>query len=154
MIRKILVALVVVWVSLFATAHLALADAKGSIQCGVNAAAGSGDVTSVCPAPATDSGDSITKLITSVINILCVLVGAVAVIMIIVGGFRYVTSSGNEQAISGAKKTIIYALVGLIIVALSQTIVHFVLNNIDTNSSNIPSNTSPGSSCPNGQKIC
>ena len=48
--------------------------------------------------------------------------------MIIVGGLRYITSGGESSNISGAKTTIIYALVGLVIVALAQFIVHFVLN--------------------------
>jgi hypothetical protein len=47
--------------------------------------------------------------------------------MIIYGGFRYVTSGGNDASVSGAKNTIIYALIGLVIVALAQVIVHFVL---------------------------
>ena len=50
--------------------------------------------------------------------------------MIVIGGFRYVISSGNDQAVSGAKNTIIFALVGLVIVALAQFIVHFVIGNL------------------------
>jgi len=55
-----------------------------------------------------------------------------AVIMIIVGGFRYITSGGDSTRVGGAKNTLIYAIVGLIIVALAQAIVHFVLNNATT----------------------
>jgi hypothetical protein len=68
--------------------------------------------------------------LTRVIDIFSIVVGAVAVIMIIVGGFRYVISSGNDQAVSGAKNTIIFALVGLVIVALAQFVVHFIIGNI------------------------
>jgi len=64
------------------------------------------------------------------VNILSAIVGAVAVIMIIVGGFRYVTSGGNDTSITSAKNTILYAIIGLIIVALAQIMVHFVLVNI------------------------
>lgn len=69
----------------------------------------------------------VNNLITSIINIFSVVVGIIAVIMIIFGGFRYITSGGDSGNISSAKQTIIYAVVGLIIVALAQVIVRFVL---------------------------
>lgn len=74
----------------------------------------------------TTLGDTIRK----VINVISVLVGAVAVVMIIVAGFRYVTSAGNAETLKNARNTIVYALVGLIIVAFAQVIVHFTLNSI------------------------
>jgi hypothetical protein len=76
------------------------------------------------------SGSSLNTLLTNIINIFSLIVGAVAVIMIIIGGFRYVISSGNDQAVSGAKNTIIFALVGLVIVALAQFVVHFVIGHL------------------------
>ncbi|HVS78844.1 MAG TPA: pilin [Candidatus Saccharimonadales bacterium] len=71
---------------------------------------------------------SFDHIITVVIDILSVVVGIVAVIMIIVAGFRYVTSGGKQESVTGAKNTILYAVIGLIIVALAQIIVRFVLN--------------------------
>ena len=93
---------------------------------GVNATAGSGG--SSCNTTAGTTG--IQSLITTVINIFSIIVGVVAVIMIIIGGFKYITSGGESSNISGAKNTILYALVGLVIVALAQFIVHFVLGNV------------------------
>jgi hypothetical protein len=86
-----------------------------------------------CPAPAgTESaGTSLNKLVTNIINILSVIVGVVAVIMIIIGGFKYITSGGDSNNTASAKNTIIYAIVGLIIVALAQVIVRFVLAALD-----------------------
>lgn len=78
------------------------------------------------------SGASFTALIKKVINIFSVIIGVIAVIMIIVGGLKYITSGGESSNVSGAKNTIIYAIVGLIIVALAQFIVHFVLANAST----------------------
>jgi cytochrome bd-type quinol oxidase subunit 2 len=72
------------------------------------------------------------KLIRQVINIFSVIVGVTAVIMIIVGGFRYITSGGSDASVTSAKNTILYAIIGLIIVALSQLIVRFVLNKLTT----------------------
>jgi hypothetical protein len=65
--------------------------------------------------------------IKTIVNILSVVVGIVAVIMIIIGGFRYITSGGKQESVTGAKNTIMYALIGLVIVALAQVIVRFVL---------------------------
>ena len=76
--------------------------------------------------------DSFNALLTKIINIFSAIVGVIAVIMIIVGGLRYITSGGDSQHVSTAKNTIIYALVGLVVVALAQLIVHFVLNQAQT----------------------
>ena len=70
------------------------------------------------------------KLLAKIINIISVIVGIVAVIMIIVGGFRYITSGGTPEKVTGAKNTILYGLIGLIIVALAQVIVRFVLKQV------------------------
>jgi cytochrome bd-type quinol oxidase subunit 2 len=72
--------------------------------------------------------DSLENLLTNVVKYFSIIVGVIAVIMIIVGGFKYITSGGDSSNDSAAKNTIIYAIVGLVIVALAQLIVHFVLN--------------------------
>ena len=80
------------------------------------------------------SGNStkIEDLIKTVINIFSAIVGAVSVIMIIVGGFRYITSGGDSNNVGAAKNTILYAIVGLVIVAVAQIIVQFVLERATT----------------------
>jgi len=72
----------------------------------------------------------IENLIKTILNVLSAIVGAIAVIMIIIGGFRYVTSAGDSNAASSARNTILFAIVGLIIVAFAQIIVRFVLEKI------------------------
>ncbi|HVU59865.1 MAG TPA: pilin [Candidatus Saccharimonadales bacterium] len=76
----------------------------------------------------TDNTQNLQTLLTTAINYFSVIVGVIAVIMIIVGGLRYITSGGESGKVSGAKTTIIYALIGLVVVALAQLIVHFVLS--------------------------
>lgn len=76
----------------------------------------------------TTNTSSFQKLLTNIVNIFSIIVGVIAVVMIIVGGLRYITSGGDSGNVSTAKNTIIYAIVGLVIVALAQLIVHFVLN--------------------------
>ena len=80
-----------------------------------------------------DTGEgagSFSSVIKSVINIFSIVVGAVSVIMIIIGGFRYIVSNGDSNGVTGAKNTILYAIVGLVIVLFAQVIVRFVLTNV------------------------
>lgn len=75
----------------------------------------------------TDTTTRVNDTVALVINILSIVVGVVAVIMIIIGGLKYIMSSGESSNIQGAKNTILYAIIGLIIVALAQVIVKYVL---------------------------
>jgi hypothetical protein len=84
------------------------------------------------PSASCDSGgQSITEKVNNflkhLINIFSAIIGVVAVIMIIFGGFRYITSGGNDSSVTSAKNTIMYAIIGLVIVALAQLLVRFVL---------------------------
>ena len=67
-----------------------------------------------------------TGIVATVINIVLGLVGAVFVAFIIRGGVEWITSAGNPEKVSHAKKIIIYAVIGLIIVASAYTISYFV----------------------------
>jgi cytochrome bd-type quinol oxidase subunit 2 len=86
----------------------------------------SGGNNSACKT--TTDTNSLQTLLKKIVNIISAIVGVVAVIMIVFGGFKYITSGGDSNNVSGAKNTIIYAIIGLVIVALAQLIVHFVLN--------------------------
>lgn len=72
----------------------------------------------------------------TLINVFLFLIGAVAVVMIIFGGFKYVTSSGESSAVSSAKNTILYAVVGLVVAVLAYAIVNFVLGSLNTPATN------------------
>ena len=89
-----------------------------SIYDGVQAAYGAGMPTSLFGA---------TGVITLLVNILLFLVGAISVVMIMVGGLRYVISGGNSSAVTGAKNTILYAIVGVVVAFLGYAIINFVL---------------------------
>ena len=91
-----------------------------AIQCGTDNAAG---VPGTTQAP----GTTITNTIINIVNLISTVVGIAAVIMIMVAGFRFTTSGGGEESIKSAKNTILYALIGLFVVALAQIIVRFVL---------------------------
>lgn len=71
--------------------------------------------------------DGVSNLIRAVVRILSIVVGIAAIIMIIISGFKFITSSGDSNKISSAKSALIYALVGLAIAALAQILVQLVL---------------------------
>ena len=67
---------------------------------------------------------------TKISNIMLYLIGAIAVIMIIFGGIRYVISGGNSSQVQGAKNTIIYALIGVVVAILAYAAVNFVIGTL------------------------
>lgn len=92
------------------------------------------------PAAAVCSDNSATKgkdqisgpegVINTVFTWLVRIIGLTSVIMIIIGGFRYITSSGDSVGLKNAKNTIIYALVGLMVTVFAGIILRFVVNRI------------------------
>jgi uncharacterized membrane protein YjgN (DUF898 family) len=65
-----------------------------------------------------------------VANVLLFVLGAVAVIMIIIGGIKYVTSNGEQSQVASAKNTILYAVIGIIVAFVAYAIVNFVTSQI------------------------
>ncbi len=107
---------------------IAHADIKGSLCKGTNEAADTGSGTGCDAAGTGDPTTSLGPLARKIVNFFTIVVGAIAIIMVIYGGFRYITSGGDSGKVGSAKNTLIYAIVGLIIVALAQVLVHFVIN--------------------------
>jgi hypothetical protein len=68
--------------------------------------------------------------INSAINIIALATGVGAVIMIIIGGFTMVTSGGNTEAVAAARRRIIFSVVGLVVVALSWTIIRLITDRL------------------------
>jgi len=108
----------------FAAPALAYNPITGSGACKGNA-----DDPAICKELDGKSGqDAVNKTVQNVIDILFYVIGVIAVIMIIVGGIKYTTSNGDSSAVTSAKNTIMYAVVGLVVALLSYGIVKFVLN--------------------------
>lgn len=136
MLQKIKSSLMSLMIVAFATLPLLLAGGavanaadNTTIQGGVCGGADNLSLDSTAGNGCNITGQSnLDHILTVVINIFSVVVGVVAVIMIIVGGFRYITSGGKQESVTGAKNTLLYAIIGLVIVALAQIIVRFVLN--------------------------
>lgn len=71
-----------------------------------------------------EGGGGIFQTIT---NVLLFIIGAISVIMLIVGGIRYVVSGGDQNAVTSAKNTILYAIVGIIVALLAYAVVNFII---------------------------
>jgi hypothetical protein len=81
--------------------------------------------------PATGScispdGRTVTGTLQQVINILIFIVGAIAVVMVVIGAIRYTVSQGDQAAVSSAKNTILYAVIGIVLAFAAYGIVNFV----------------------------
>ena len=76
---------------------------------------------------ASGTPGDLSTILTTVTNILLFLMGAVSVIMIIIGGFRYVTSQGDQTQMQSAKNTILYAVIGVVVSIAAYAIVSFVV---------------------------
>ena len=98
-----------------------------SIGCGANAAQGKDQPASLF------GGNGEQGLFQTIVNILLFLVGAVAVVMLIIGGIRYVVSAGDQAQVTGAKNTILYAVVGIVVALLAYAVVNFVLGSLMPN---------------------
>lgn len=94
---------------------------------------------------ATNGQKDVGTLIGSIINILSWVIGIAAVIVIILSALKYITSGGDSNKTGEAKKTLIYALVGLLIAALAQFVIYFTVNTAKTGCP--PSITTTNTSC-------
>ncbi len=66
----------------------------------------------------------------TIVNILIFIVGAIAVLMLIIGGIRYVVSNGEQSSVTSAKNTILYAIIGIIVAFLAYGAVNFVVGQL------------------------
>lgn len=103
------------------------AEAKTNLSAACNTKEGRGSV--ICQQQ-KGSGAGVNSLLENIVSILMFILGAISVIMIVIGGIRYTTSGGDASQIKSAKDTILYSVVGLVVAIFAYAIVKFVLNNI------------------------
>lgn len=70
---------------------------------------------------------NLDDIITKIINVALGIIGTIAVVMIILGGYQYTTSAGDSAKVTKAKNTILYGIIGLVVALLAFAIVNFVL---------------------------
>lgn len=81
----------------------------------------------VCgPAGAATAGE----LIQGIINLLLAIASLLAVLFIIIGGIRYITAHGNEEQAEGAKKTLLHAVIGIVLIIMSFAIINIIANSL------------------------
>ncbi|MBP9132159.1 hypothetical protein KBF61_03435 [Candidatus Saccharibacteria bacterium] len=101
------------------------AKSAAELACeGTGATYDAGTKTCGSSRPLFGSGSFASKII----NTLLFLVGGAAVIMVIIGGIRYVISAGDQNAVTAAKNTILYAIMGLVIAMLAYALVRFIVS--------------------------
>ncbi len=98
-------------------------DISTGVQGGANCAAPTS-------AGATNNLFGPDGIFVTVTNILIFIIGAIAVIMLIIGGIRYVLSQGDQSAITSAKNTILYAIIGIVVAMLAYGAVNFVTSQL------------------------
>lgn len=108
-------------------------EIEKNLQCGANLKFDNPPEGCETDTAGNTAGERVDQIVSQIINILSLAVGVVAVVMIIIGGFKYVTSGGDSGNVTGAKNTILYAVVGLVVVALAQVIVQFVVDRATLN---------------------
>jgi hypothetical protein len=69
----------------------------------------------------------------TITNVLLFIIGAISVIMLIIGGIRYVVSGGDSGAVTSAKNTILYAIIGIVVAILAYALVNFVISSFAAN---------------------
>lgn len=97
----------------------AAAIGEGGAPSGINAARGDNVPSNLA------NGDG--SIVRRVINLMLYGIGALSVIMLIFGGFRYIVSGGKKESVTNAKNTILYAIIGLLIALFAYAIVNFVV---------------------------
>ena len=117
----------------------AYAQVERGLRGGANAAQGDGQVGSEETGFFDPDG-----MFERIVNAFLFIIGAVAVIMLVYGGFRYVTSGGDASAVTAAKNTILYAVIGIIVAILAYAIVDFVVDQFSGGTTGVSSSIDPG----------
>lgn len=131
-IKRLILALSVsaaLFVPVAATGVAGAQGIEGNFCRGVNQAA-TGTESQDCAAE--DPEGRLSDIADLIVNTFSWIVGIISVIMIVYGGFKYITSGGDSSKVTSAKNAIIYAIIGLVIVAAAQFIVKFVVTRATT----------------------
>ena len=101
-----------------------LAAAQGAVQDGLN----NSGLRSYFGFSGLNSASSLSQLIVGIVNIMLLFAGSIAVIFVIVGGYQYVTSGGNEEQAEKGRKTLVNAIIGIVIIVLAYVVINVISN--------------------------
>ena len=77
-----------------------------------------------------DGANNTSSYLTEFTDVFLTAAGLIAVIFLVLGGIRYITSTGDSSRIKAAKDTILYAIIGLIVVILAFPIAGYVIKTV------------------------
>lgn len=123
---KVFVASLAVLVGVLVAAQTATAADVFSGACGAGSSGSAVCGKQSSSNPLTGPNGTLRK----VTRLIAAIAGVAAVIMILIGGIMYITSGGDAGKVSSAKNTIIYAAVGLVVIATAQAITTFVIGKL------------------------
>ena len=126
--KKTLGTLIVGSALAFVAVFVPLAPAANAADCDTLSAQNGIECAKGENVPTTLFGDG--SIFTTIVNVLLFVIGAISVIMLIIGGIRYTVSGGDAGSVTAAKNTIMYALIGLAVAFLAFAIVNWVLGAI------------------------
>ncbi len=78
---------------------------------------------------------NLVQFIGSIINLLLTFAGAIAIVFVIIGGYWYITSGGNEEQAEKGQKTLTNAIIGVVVVILSYVIINVIVNLVSSSNS-------------------
>ena len=131
MIKRLLLSLVISLPILFSVSTSWVFAANPSINigsaCTQTYSAGSPGSSAFCQDTSTTPISGRNSVENRIVNLITAIAGFSAVVVIIVSGIQFITSSGDPQKINKAKNSILYASIGLVIVALARVIIFFIV---------------------------
>lgn len=112
---------------LFTPFRVAAYSPFDAVDCGGKAAS-----STVCKSQGNTSNPvyGSDSILIKVTNLIAVFAGVIAVFIIVIAGGRFVTSGGDSNNVSTAKNTILYALIGIVVIILARTIIVYVINHL------------------------
>lgn len=124
-------------IALFAVPALALSVVGAGVISTSALASSSNDDLTIDSGAKSAKGDGVSTdlfgsegIFKTIVNVLLFIIGAISVIMLIIGGIRYTVSGGDSSAVTAAKNTILYAVVGIVVAILAYAIVNFVITSL------------------------
>lgn len=69
-------------------------------------------------------------IVSTIVNLLSIVIGFAAIVVIIVAGIQYMLSTGDPTKVNNAKNAILYALVGLVVAVIARVVVVFIINKL------------------------
>ncbi len=125
-VKKFMKNIKIIWLSLFS--FLSLLPYKVLAQSQVEQGLRQGGFGSLFGSSRLQSSGSLSQFILEIIRIMLFFAGIIAVVFVIIGGYMYITSQGNEEQAEKGQKTLTNALIGVVVTILSYVIVNVVAN--------------------------